>query len=62
MFSGLFQPMHLIIILVIVLVIFGPGKIPQIGSSVGKVIREFKRAANDLEKEDAPDSKKIEMK
>jgi len=54
--------MHLIIILVIVLVIFGPGKIPQIGSSVGKAIREFKRAANDLEKEDAPDSKKIEMK
>ena len=32
--EGLFQPMHLIIILVIVLVIFGPGKLPELGAKV----------------------------
>jgi sec-independent protein translocase protein TatA len=30
--EGLFQPMHLIIILVIVLIIFGPGKLPELGA------------------------------
>jgi len=39
MFEGLLQPMHLIIILVIVLIIFGPGKLPELGSSIGKAIR-----------------------
>lgn len=43
MFEGLFQPMHLLIILVIVLVIFGPGKLPEIGAALGKSIREFKQ-------------------
>ncbi len=47
MFDGLFQPMHLILILAIVLIIFGPGKLPQIGSGLGKSIREFKKALNE---------------
>jgi len=50
MFEGLFQPMHLIIILVIVLIIFGPGKLPEIGKGLGKSIREFKKAMSDDEK------------
>ena len=41
MFSGLFQPMHLIIILVIVVIIFGPGKLPEIGSGLAKGIKSF---------------------
>ncbi len=44
MFEGLFQPMHMIIILAIVLIIFGPGKLPEIGAGLGKSIREFKKA------------------
>ncbi len=44
MFEGLLQPMHLLLILVIVLIIFGPGKLPQIGAGLGKSIREFKKA------------------
>ncbi len=44
MFEGLFQPMHLLVILVIVLIIFGPGKLPELGSSLGKAIRGFKKA------------------
>jgi sec-independent protein translocase protein TatA len=42
-------PMELILLLVIVLIIFGPGKLPDIGSAVGKGIREFRRASNELE-------------
>ncbi|MCL5264866.1 MAG: twin-arginine translocase TatA/TatE family subunit [Chloroflexi bacterium] len=47
MFEGLFQPMHLIVILIIVLVVFGPGKLPEIGGALGKGIREFKRSTSD---------------
>lgn len=42
-------PGELILILVIVLVIFGPGKLPDIGSAIGKGVREFRKASNDLE-------------
>ncbi len=44
MFEGLFQPMHLILILLIVLIIFGPGKLPELGEGLGKSIKEFKKA------------------
>ena len=44
MFSGAFQPMHLLLILIVVLIIFGPGKLPEVGKAVGKTIREFKRS------------------
>ncbi|HUI45506.1 MAG TPA: twin-arginine translocase TatA/TatE family subunit [Nitrospirota bacterium] len=44
---GLFQPMHLLLILVIVLVIFGPGKLPEIGEGLGKSIRGFKKAMSE---------------
>ena len=47
MFEGLFQPMHLILILVIVLIIFGPGKLPELGEGLGKSIKAFKKAMRD---------------
>ena len=47
MFEGLFQPTHLIIILVIALVVFGPGKLSEVGGSLGKAIRGFKKAMNE---------------
>lgn len=50
MFEGLFQPMHMILILAIVLIIFGPGKLPEIGAGLGKSIREFKKALSAEEK------------
>ena len=37
---------ELLIILVIALVLFGPGKLPQIGSGLGKAIRDFKKGIN----------------
>ena len=39
---------ELIIILVIVLIIFGAGKLPQIGEGVGKALRGFKKEVNDI--------------
>jgi sec-independent protein translocase protein TatA len=56
--GGLFQPMHLLIILVIALIIFGPGKLPELGSSIGKGIREFKKAISGDEKDSALEVKK----
>ncbi|MDA8432241.1 MAG: twin-arginine translocase TatA/TatE family subunit [Nitrospiraceae bacterium] len=47
MFEGLFQPLHLIVILAIALIVFGPGKLPEIGAGLGKSIREFKKAMAD---------------
>ena len=52
--------MHLIIILVIVLIIFGPGKLPELGGSIGKAIRGFKQAMNEPEKKPEEETKKIE--
>jgi sec-independent protein translocase protein TatA len=42
-------PLELIIILVIALLILGPGKLPDVGSALGKSIREFRKAASDVQ-------------
>jgi sec-independent protein translocase protein TatA len=44
---GALQPGHLIVILVIVLLIFGPGKLPELGKSLGEGIKELKRATGE---------------
>jgi len=41
---------ELFVILVIALVVFGPGKLPDIGRSIGEAIRGFKKAVNEPEK------------
>lgn len=43
------SPSHLIILLVIVLIIFGPSKLGDVGGAVGKAVKDFKRAMNDDE-------------
>ena len=43
MFGQLFQPMHLLLVVVIALLVFGPGKLPQLGASIGKSIRELRK-------------------
>lgn len=42
---------ELIVILIIALVIFGPGKLPEIGSALGKGIRDFKKSFEGAEEE-----------
>lgn len=44
MFEGLMQPMHLIVILVIALLFFGPSKLGELGKGLGDGIRHFKNA------------------
>lgn len=60
MFEGLFMPSHLILVLAIVLIVFGPGKLPELGGTLGRSIRDFKKAFE----EESPkgESKRIEEK
>jgi len=44
MFEGLFQPMHLLVILGIALLVFGPKKLPELGKGLGEGIRGFRSA------------------
>jgi len=52
---------ELIIILVLVLVIFGAGKLPQVGGALGKGLRNFKEGVKDVT-EDEKDPEKLEKK
>ncbi len=61
MLTGLFEPIHLIVILLIVMLVFGAKKLPEIGSGMGKAISNFKRSLKDSS--DSPDHEdKIESK
>lgn len=54
---------ELIIILVIILVIFGANKLPEIGAGMGKAIKNFKKATTEPEEIDVtPEDKKPEKK
>jgi len=44
MLEGLFQPMHLLVMLGIALLVFGPKKLPELGKGIGEGIRGFKAA------------------
>lgn len=63
MLPGVIEPWHLVLILIIALVIFGPGKLGDIGGSLGRGIREFKSSmsdelpAKDKEETVSPDGK-----
>ena len=43
------SPLHLIIVLVIAVLVLGPGKLPEVGTALGKSIREFRKASTDVE-------------
>jgi sec-independent protein translocase protein TatA len=45
---GSIGPTELILIFVIALLVFGPKKLPEIGRSVGKALREFKRTSEEI--------------
>jgi sec-independent protein translocase protein TatA len=46
-----FHPLWLVVILIVVLIVFGPGRLPELGGAVGKAMREFRKATNDLTNE-----------
>lgn len=47
----------LIIILVIILILFGPRKLPEIGSAVGKTLAEFKKSTKEIMADDEEEKK-----
>lgn len=52
---------ELILILVIVLIVFGAGRLPQIGGAIGKGIREFRKSQRgDYDEEEKPEAKKTD--
>jgi len=40
---------ELILVLVVVLILFGPGKLPEVGQALGRTVREFRHASNELD-------------
>jgi len=57
MFEGLFQPTHLLVILVLCLIIFGPKKLPELGKGLGEGIRGFRDGLKDQGKPAATETK-----
>jgi sec-independent protein translocase protein TatA len=58
----LFAPTHLLILLAIILVLFGPSKLGDIGGTLGKSIHDFKKAMNDAENPNPPKPATAEAK
>jgi sec-independent protein translocase protein TatA len=54
MIEGLFQPMHLLLILGIALLFFGPKRLPELGKGLGTSIRDFKDAMSGPKPEEKP--------
>ena len=42
-------PFELLLVLLLVLLVLGPGKLPEVGSALGRTIREFRKASTDVE-------------
>ena len=54
MFEGLFQPTHLLLIMGIALIVMGPGKLSDVGSSLGKSVRDFRKAMEESHEDTKP--------
>jgi sec-independent protein translocase protein TatA len=46
-----FHPLWLVVILAVVLIIFGPGRLPELGGAIGKAMREFRKATSEITSE-----------
>jgi len=57
MFEGALQPLHLLVILVIAILVFGPKKLPELGKGLGEGIRGFKKSMAEINAPE-PDEKK----
>jgi sec-independent protein translocase protein TatA len=54
-------PLELVVVLIIALVIFGPKRLPELGRSMGKGIREFRSSVSGKDKDDEETSKPAEI-
>jgi len=63
MFEGMFQPMHLLLILGIALIVLGPKRLPDLGKGIGDGIRGFKESIRGIDEKpevktpDVPEAK-----
>ena len=57
----LFAPTHILVLLLVILVIFGPSRLGDVGGALGKGIRDFKRAINEPESIPATAAKAAEL-
>jgi len=53
-------PLEIIIILVIVLIVFGPKRLPDLGRSLGRGMREFKDSVTGKDKDELPEASHVE--
>jgi len=58
---GIFSPAHLLLILAIVLIVFGPGKLPDAASALGKSVKNFKKAMSETEEIEGPSDGKSDQ-
>ena len=54
-------PLEIAVVLVIVLIIFGPKRLPELGKSMGNGIREFKNSLSGESDKDSPEEKQREL-
>ncbi|HEY6638379.1 MAG TPA: twin-arginine translocase TatA/TatE family subunit [Solirubrobacterales bacterium] len=54
-------PLEIAVVLIIVLIIFGPKRLPELGQSMGRGIREFKNSISGDKDEDSPEEKRREL-
>jgi sec-independent protein translocase protein TatA len=54
-------PLEIAVVLIIVLIIFGPKRLPELGQSMGRGIREFKASISGDKDEDSPEEKRPEL-
>jgi sec-independent protein translocase protein TatA len=55
--EGLFQPLHLLLIVAIALLLFGPGKLADLGKGLGEGIRNFKESMKEGSNNDSGEKK-----
>ncbi len=53
-------PLEIIVILVIVLIVFGPKRLPDLGRSLGRGMREFKDSVTGKDKDELPEASPVE--
>ena len=58
MLDNLFQPTHLLVILFIAMLVFGPKKLPELGKGLGEGIRTFRDSMNGKQQAASPEEEK----
>ena len=48
------SPWELLVVLIVVLMVFGPKRLPELGKAIGRTIREFRNATSEKDDEDKP--------